>query len=517
MKQQAQVPARAEEISVDILIVGAGFAGICMAIKLRQAGMSDFLVIERSDEIGGTWYENRYPGCACDIPSHLYSFSFDRNPAWSRMYAPQQEIEEYLKSCVQRHAIAPFIRLNTPLHEARWDEARGRWLVCAADDLTIHARVLVSGMGALHVPHYPEIPGIESFEGPAFHSAVWDSSVDLNGKRIGVIGTGASAIQFVPEIAPLAGKLTVFQRTPPWVMSKPDFAFGEGAKRRFRRLPGATLAFRTALFWRHEVVVLGFLGNRKMQETGEAMARKWLETNIADPQLRAKLTPAYRLGCKRVLMSNDYYAAFNRANVELVTTPIAEARADSIVTEDGAEREFDALIFGTGFHVAEPFRGTRIVGKDGVEIHDAWRSRAGAYLGITVAGYPNLFLLLGPNTGLGHNSVVLMIEAQVRYVMDCLRLMRSRGRPVIEVKLERQQSFLQEMRSRLAGTVWQTGGCTSWYQDHRTGENPVIWPGSVIAYRRRTRAARPGDFDLRSPSRAPARPTAGAQGLAETA
>src|ERR1700674_250838 len=483
------------DVGVDVLIVGAGFSGLCMAIKLQQARSESFLVIEKSDDVGGTWNENRYPGCACDIPSHLYSFSFDLNPDWNRMYAEQPEIWEYLRSCAKRYGILPHIRLKTPLREATWDEAQGLWHVVAGEGMKIDARVLVSGVGALHVPRYADLPGIERFTGPSFHSSAWERNVSLEGKSIAVIGTGASAIQFVPQIAPLVAKLHLFQRTPAWILPRLDFSISKKWKQRFRRIRGVMWAFRELLFWRQEIRVFAFLGNRWLQRSLGAMALKHLKAQIKDPKMRAALTPNYALGCKRVLVSDDFYPALEKSNVELVTEHIAEVREHSIVTQDGKERPIDVLIHGTGFRATEPMIGIRLVGRGGVEIHDAWRERMSAYLGITVTWFPNFFILLGPNTGLGHNSVVLMIEAQVRYVMSCLELMRRRGQKVMHLRPETQKHFVEDIVQRLGHTVWQTGGCRSWYQDQKTGENTTLWPGSVVDYMRRTRSAAAKDYE----------------------
>jgi len=480
--------------AVDVLIVGAGFAGLGMAIRLRQAGMESFVVVDKAPEIGGTWWFNRYPGCACDIPSHLYSFSFDRNPEWSRMYAGQAEILAYLKRCAKRYGVEGRVRLNTPLREARWDEVRGLWRAVVGAGEEIEARVLVSGMGALHVPRMPEIAGLERFRGPAFHSAEWDEAADIDGRRVAVIGTGASAAQIVPAIAPRVAKLYVFQRTPAWILPRLDHPIGERARRWFRRVPALTWLLRTFLFWSLDLRVGGFLRPGWLREQGKKMARKHLEAQVPDAALREKLTPRYEFGCKRVLISSDFYPALLRPNVELVTERIAEVRERSIATPDGAEREVDAIVYATGFRVTEMLGGTPIYGRGGVELHEAWRERIGAYLGITVSGFPNFFLLLGPNTGLGHNSVVLMIEAQVEYVMNCLRLMRKCGASVMELKPERLRAFVEEIRARLPGTVWESGGCKSWYQDERTGETPAVWPGSVVEYQRRTRRAGEGDY-----------------------
>jgi cation diffusion facilitator CzcD-associated flavoprotein CzcO len=490
------------DISVDVLIVGAGFSGICMGIKLLEAGMKDFLIIEKSDDLGGTWYENRYPGCACDVPAHLYSFSFERNPGWTRMFASQPEIWQYLKSCVQRYGLAPYIRFNTRFQEAVWDEAASHWRICSGDNLrgrvSIRARVLISGMGALHVPHYPEIPGIERFSGPSFHSATWRSDVDLSGKAVAVIGTGASAIQFIPQIAPKTGKLFVFQRTPAWIVPRRDFGIPEKWRERFQRVPLLTWALRKALFFTLEWRVLSFLGNRVVRKHIERIARRHLERSIDDPKLRAALTPSYQIGCKRILLADDFYPALKRPHVELVTERIAEVHERSVVTQDGVERPIDVLIYGTGFHVTDQFIGMRLVGRGGIEIHDAWRNGMSAYLGVTVSGFPNFFILLGPNTGLGHNSVVLMIEAQVGYVINCLKLMRQRNICAMEVRSETQKYFAAGIRDRMSHTVWQAGGCRSWYQDTRTGENTTLWPGSVIGYVHTMRSVSASEYDLRS-------------------
>jgi len=484
------------EIAVEVLIVGGGFSGLCMAIKLREAGMNSFLLIEKSDDIGGTWYDNRYPACACDIPSHLYSFSFDPWPDWSRMYPGQEEIHDYLKRCVEKYELGRHIRLNTRLHEAVWDEKESVWHAAAGEGMRIKARVLVSGIGGLHVPQYPKLKGVDRFAGPKFHSSTWDHSVDLDGKNIAVVGTGASSIQFVPQIAPRAGKLYLFQRTPAWIVPRIDFPIDEKWRRRFRRFPLLMRAFRQYIFWRQEFRVLGFLGNRFVRGKATEIAMRHMQKAISDPKLREALTPKYELGCKRVLVSDDFYPSLTRENVELVTEGIAEVREHGIVTTNGIERPVDVLIFGTGFRATEPLIGIRVVGRGGVEIHDAWRERMSAYLGVTVSGFPNFFLLLGPNTGLGHNSVVLMIEAQVRYVMSCLKLMKHRKKGVLEVRPETQNDFVAHVHRRLQSTVWQSGGCHSWYQDQRTGENTTIWPGSVVAYLRRTHSASPADYEL---------------------
>lgn len=481
---------------MDVLIVGAGFSGLCMAIKLRQAGIESFLVVEKASDVGGTWWENRYPGCACDVPSHLYSFSFERNPEWTEMFASQPEIQAYLRRCAESHAIRQKIRFHTTVKEATWIEERQRWAIRTSAGQVIEAGVLISAMGAFHLPNYPDIPGLDSFAGPKFHSSKWDRTVSLAGKDVAVIGTGASAVQFVPQIAPRVRNIQIYQRTPPWIIPRVGGAISENARRWFRRIPCLSWCFRVLLFWMLEIRVSAFLRDTRMRRKGKELALRHLEKQVSDLTLRAKLTPDYEFGCKRVLLSNDFYPALMRPNVDLIASGIREVRNHSIVTTDGIEHHADVLIFGTGFRVTELLRGTHIVGRNGIELQEAWQERVNAYLGVTVSGFPNFFLLLGPNTGLGHNSVVLMIEAQVRYVIRCLKLMRRRKERVMDVRSESQKKFLETLRKKLAGTVWEAGGCRSWYQDPRTGESPAVWPGSVASYIWQTRQVSAKDYNF---------------------
>ncbi|MEL6060617.1 MULTISPECIES: flavin-containing monooxygenase [unclassified Methylobacterium] len=477
-----------------VLIVGAGFSGLAMAIRCRQAGIGPLRVIEKSGSIGGTWYDNTYPGAACDIPSHLYSLSFAPKADWSRMYAPQAEILAYLRETAERHNLTPLIQLGTTFQGATWDEAAALWHV-ETDRGPITARAIVSGMGGLHHPAYPAIPGRDSFAGPAFHTAAWDHSVNLAGKRIGVIGTGASAIQVVPELAKIAGHLTLFQRTPPWIMPKNDHAIAERARDRYRRLPLARRLERARLFWLHEVrALLGFTKVSKLTVQAEGLARRHLAKAVRDKDLRAKLTPSYRLGCKRVLISDDYYPALQRPNVTLETGRIARITEAGAVTEDGRAHDLDVIVYATGFDVTATFTRMDLVGRGGLRLKEAWADGMGAYQGITVAGFPNYFMLLGPNTGLGHNSVVAMIEIQVQHVLDCLKALR-RGTRAIEVRPEAQARFLDRIRARLSDSIWQAGGCRSWYLDAQ-GRNATLWPDSVMAYRRSARRARMADYRL---------------------
>jgi cation diffusion facilitator CzcD-associated flavoprotein CzcO len=481
--------------TVDILIVGAGFAGLAMAIKLKQAGMTSFAIIEKGQEVGGTWRDNHYPGAACDIPSHLYSLSFEPKTDWSRMYPGHAELLDYLKGITDKHGLRPKICFNTALREATYDEKACLWRVGLDGGGTITARVVISAIGALHEPSIPHLPGIETFRGKTFHSAAWDHDYDLKGKRAAVVGTGASAIQFVPKIAPGVKELFVFQRTAPWINPKKDYPISARRQWLMKYIPFYRRLLRWRLFWLHEFRVIGFTGNLEIMKLAERFANSYRERKIADPSLRAKLTPSYLLGCKRVLISNDYYPTFARKNVELVTSGIAEVTADQIVTKDGKARTVDTIIYGTGFKATDTARYGRIRGVGGVELADAWAKGGRAFWGIGMTGFPNYFMLLGPNTGLGHNSVVIMIEAQVRYIMSALKQMRRRKIRAIGVLPRSAARFADMLEKRMAKTVWQRGGCQSWYQDEQ-GRNTTMWPGSVVEYVLRTHAASLSDFSL---------------------
>jgi cation diffusion facilitator CzcD-associated flavoprotein CzcO len=480
--------------TADVLIAGTGFAGLCAAIKLQEAGNPSFLLLEKAQDFGGTWRDNVYPGCACDIPSHLYSFSFEPNPDWSRMYPPQAEIFRYLQGVAEKHDLRGRTRFGAELQEAAWDEAQKRWSVRTADGRIFHGRVLISAMGPLHIPAYPDLPGRKHFAGPQFHSAAWDFSVDMRGKRVAVIGTGASAIQFIPHLASQAGRLTVFQRTPPWVMPKFDFSFTDEQKSKFRHTWHRRL-YRARLFWLHDIRALSFLGNRKMIEKAEALARRHLHKRIKNPALRAKLTPDYRIGCKRILISNDYYPALAQENVEVVTEGVMEMLPDAIVTKDGVKHPADVIVYGTGFHTTDSFARLTILGRNGVALNDVFASGMHAYRGLAVPGFPNLFFLLGPNTGLGHNSVVLMIEAQMRYLTHLFARMARKGAGTVDVKPKVEEAWNNKLQQRISTTVWNDGGCKSWYLD-ATGRNTTIWPGFVAEYQARMRWARLKDYNF---------------------
>ncbi|MGW5642303.1 flavin-containing monooxygenase [Saccharopolyspora sp. NPDC003752] len=476
-----------------VIIVGTGFSGLGMAIRLKQAGISDFIVLEKSADLGGTWRDNTYPGCACDVPSLMYSFSFEQNPSWSRMFARQGEISDYLQHCADKYRVRDHIHYGVEFTGAEYDEDASTWRVSTADGTEYEGRALVSGVGALHIPSYPELPGVEGFEGEVFHSAEWNHDFDLAGKRVAVIGTGASAIQFVPRIAKEVAQLHLFQRTPPWIQPKPDRPIPESVQRLFRNVPLVQRAARAALYWTLEARYFAVF-NRRLGKFAEQLSKRYIRKAVKDPKVRAAVTPDYAMGCKRILLSSDYYPALNRSNVDLVTSGVAEVRSRSVVTGDGEEHEVDAIIYGTGFHVTDAFDHLSIVGRDGRKLQDAWRNGMEAYLGMTVSGFPNLFFLLGPNTGLGHNSVVFMIESQINYVLSCLRPICRDEIGQIDVRKSVQDAFNAEIQAELADEVWSAGGCRSWYLDEN-GVNRTIWPGFTWKYWQRTRKADLADYE----------------------
>ncbi len=483
-----------------IAIVGTGFSGIGMAIRLLREGETDFVLLERAPDIGGTWRDNTYPGCRCDVPSHLYSFSFAPNPNWSSTFSPQPEILDYLRDVATRFGVLPHVRFDTELESASWDEPEARWLLATSNG-PLTADIVIAAQGPLSDPSVPDLPGLGSFEGKAFHSAQWDHDHDLDGERVAVIGTGASAIQFVPRIQPKVGKLHVFQRTAPWIVPSPNRPLRAFERRLYNALPAAQLAMRAAIYWARELFVLQFR-NSRMRRLGTRLALRQLERQVPDPELRAKLTPHYQIGCKRILPTDEWYPALQQPNVELVTDAIVEVRPRSVVTAGGEEREVDTIIFGTGFHVSDlPISG-RVRGRDGRTLAEHWDGSPQAYKGAAVAGFPNLFFLVGPNTGLGHTSIVFMIESQINYVSEALKAMRRRGATVLDVRPEAQAAYNAELDEMTRGTVWVSGGCSSYYID-RNGHNSTIWPTFTWPFRRRTREFDEAAYALGAPAPAP--------------
>jgi cation diffusion facilitator CzcD-associated flavoprotein CzcO len=466
---------------LDAVIVGAGFAGIGMAIQLDAADSPNFVILERGERVGGTWRDNRYPGCACDVPAHLYSYSFEPNPNWSLPYAPQNEILAYLERCVDKYHLRDRLRLNTAAKTARFDEELGLWEVEAGSGQKFLARALIVGAGPLNRWSVPNISGLEKFRGPMFHSADWKDDVALEGKRVAVIGTGASSIQIVPAIAERVKKLHVFQRTPAWILPKYNGTIDARAQARYAKYPVAQRAIRKTLYGMNEFFGLGFTHFRPLMGVGEFVAKNYLAKAVRDPELRAKLTPKYPIGCKRVLMSNDFYPAIQRENVELVTDGIREIREHSIITADGVEREVDVIVLATGFDAADIKAPFAIHGRSGRALPDG----AEAYLGTTFAGFPNFFMIIGPNTGLGHTSMIVMMEAQMGYIVRALRTMRNKKLKLLDVREDVVRRYNERLQKRLAKTVWSSD-CKSWYKT-KDGKNTTLWPGLTIEYRARMR------------------------------
>jgi cation diffusion facilitator CzcD-associated flavoprotein CzcO len=478
---------------VEVAIVGSGFSGLCMAIKLREAGMDDFVVLERGDAVGGTWWFNTYPGCGCDVPSHLYSYSFAPNPDWTRTYSRQGEIEAYLQRVARDFDLGRSVRLGTTVTGAEWDEDEQRWRV-ETDRGDLRARVLVSAAGALSDPKTPDIEGLERFQGHTFHSAQWDHDYAVEGKRVAVIGTGASAIQFVPAIAPAVAQMHVFQRTAPWIMPHTDRPISRHERALYRRFPLLQRLLRGGIYSARELLVLGFVKEPRLMKLVERLARKHMDRQISDPELRRKVEPGYTIGCKRILPSNQWYPALGRDNVELVTDGVAEVRERSIVTGAGEEIEVDAIIFGTGFNVTDMPVARYVRGRAGRTLDDCWQGSPRAHLGATVPGFPSLFMLLGPNTGLGHSSMVYMIESQVAHVMGALKEMRRRGASTLEVRAEAVRDFNDALDEQMKDTVWSTG-CKSWYLDD-TGRNATLWPDWTFLFRRRAARFDASEYEL---------------------
>jgi cation diffusion facilitator CzcD-associated flavoprotein CzcO len=486
----APVPA-----AVDVAIIGAGFSGLGMAARLGRAGIRSYVILEAADDLGGTWRDNVYPGCGCDIPSLLYSYSFEQKADWSRLFAGQPEILDYLRDVARRRGLLDRIRFGQRVTGAQWSAAEARWEVTTAAGARCRARYLISAVGPLHHPALPALPGAESFGGPAFHSAAWRHDVDLTDKRVAVIGTGASAIQFVPAIVDRVAALTVYQRTPPWILPKADRVLDHRHRRLARWVPPYRWWARERLFRIHEARAAGFVSDPRQMEATASLARRLIEKQVADPELRAAVTPDYSIGCKRVLLSSDWYPSLSKVHVELRRGGVKEVRPGAVVGDDDHETPADVLIYGTGFDTQRTIRFD-VVGRDGLTLKDAWSEGNRAYLGTTVAGFPNMFLMVGPNTGLGHNSQIAMIEAQTRHVIGVLRHVRRHGADTVEVRREAQRDFDDWIDDRMAGTVWQSGGCRSWYQDPRSGRNTVLWPDTTVAFRRRTRRVRAADYAL---------------------
>ncbi|MCE9630536.1 MAG: NAD(P)/FAD-dependent oxidoreductase [Planctomycetia bacterium] len=512
--QAAGATASREEPSFGVAIIGSGFAGIGMAIGLRNAGRQDFVIFEKAATLGGTWRDNTYPGCACDIPSYLYSYSFFPEPNWSSRYAPQQEILAYMEKVARSHGIEPFIRYRTAITALEWNEADQLWQLTAADGRQYRARAVIGAVGGIHHPQVPEIHGLRSFAGPAFHTARWRHDIDLTGRKVAVIGTGASSIQVVPEVAKVASRLIVYQRTPAWVLPRKDRRFSRLFRWAAARVPGVHRLRRFVDYWSAELRAIPLILDPRLLVHGQRTTDKFLKRCITEMQIRRKLVPRYSMGCKRILTSNDYYPALGRDHVEVVMEPIIEVRPWSVVTADGAERAVDAIVLATGFKPFNITDGMRVTGRAGASLAAAWRNGPEAFRGVAVAGFPNLFLMMGPNTALAHNSIIVMIEAQVRYIVQCLQWLADGRLDSVEVRPDVQRVYNERLVGRFERTVWSPEvesprrgralvPCTTWYR-HPSGKNHVLWPGSSVSYCAALRHADIRDFlpkDGGSPSR----------------
>ena len=491
-----------KNVDHDIVVVGSGFSGLAAAIRLKQSGRGDFVVLERGDSLGGTWRDNTYPGCGCDVPTPLYSYSFAPNPEWSHFYAKQNEIRTYMEDCADRFGVRPHLRFGAEVVSAEWEDEEQRWRLQLAGDTELTARMVIGGIGGLTRPAYPEIDGIGDFAGPLLHSAAWDHSVDLEGKRVAVIGTGASSVQLTPEVAKVASHLDVFQRTAPWIFPKTDLRFGPRAKALFRRLPATQRLLRESVFWISEGISYPLTKRPALTKGLEWLAKAHLRASVRDPELRARLTPDYKAGCKRMLPSNHYLRALTRDNVDLVTEPIERITATGVITADGAEHPCDVLVCSTGFDISGHITEIRFTGREGLTITEAWADGVKAHRGTMVAGFPNMLLLSGPNTGTGSTSQIYMIEAQVEYVLKVLDAMDEQDAAVVEATPDAQRAYNERLQQKMQTTVWLTGGCASWYLDEN-GHSPVLYPDFSSRFKASLSKFRPHEHTL-EPAKVPA-------------
>lgn len=469
---------------VDVVVIGAGFAGLGLGTRLKRRGTTSFVLLERAHAVGGTWRDNRYPGVACDVPAHLYSFSFRPKPDWSRVFAPGAEIREYLRETARREGLGPHLRLGAEMQRARWDAPSGRWHVTTTAG-RYRARVLVTAAGRLSEPRVPTIPGLADFDGPVFHTARWDPAADLDGRRVGVVGTGASAAQVVPHLAGRASSVTVFQRTPPWVVPRGDRAYSDAERRHLALDPDAERALRRELFDEAERAI----GARRLERPDLDRLREralaHLHAQVDDPALRAALTPSYEIGCKRILLSDDLYPALTRDDVVLEPSALARVEKQTAVAASGAHHPLDALVLATGFWTTRLPFAERVVGRDGELLADHWAHGMTAYASTAVHGFPNMFVVNGPNASLGHNSAIYMIESQVDHVLGALdHLAAHPGRP-LEVTAAAEEAYTREVDAMARDTVWLRGGCESWYVDESSGRLTLLWPGTATSFRER--------------------------------
>ncbi len=476
---------------LDAIVIGAGFGGLAAAIKLKQGGFKKLAVLEKADRLGGTWRDNTYPGAACDVPSRLYSYSFALNPYWTRAYSGQREIRQYMEDVADRFGVRGYLRFNSEVDRADWDEAARIWRVKLTDGEVLEAPVLVSALGQLNRPQFAGIPGRENFKGESWHSARWRHDVDLKGKTVGCIGSGASAIQYIPEIAKEAKRVVIFQRTPNYIIPRLDKPTPTWLRSIYARLPFVDRIFRHVIWQLMDWRFKAFQRGTKSAENFRKLAIGYLEKEIEDPVLREKLTPTYPIGCKRILISDDYYQAISQPNVELVTEAVAEVTAKGVTTTDGHTFDCDVIVYGTGFDTTHFLAPVEIHGTGGKTLSEAWKDGAEAYLGVTVAGFPNLFMLYGPNTNLGHNSIIVMLEAQADYIVKCMQELKRRKAKALEIKPAAFTAFNVQLQKDLETSAW-AGECSSWYKT-ASGKITNNWSDDTREYRKRT--ARPAFED----------------------
>ncbi len=483
----------------EVAIIGAGFAGVGAGIRLKMQGDSNFVIFERAAEVGGTWRDNTYPGCACDIPSLLYSYSFEPKPGWTYSFSRQEEILFYLKHCVEKYKITPHIRFQTEIVATQFDETKGHWTLRTKSGETTTARIIISAAGPFNAPYIPNIKGRDSFKGETFHSLTWNHDYNLNGKRVAVVGTGASAIQFIPEITPQVSQLFVFQRTPPWIMPKMDKKLTPKTHRRFKKFPWYQRFWREFIYWFLEHRGKSNFGDLKLRAKRQKLSLEHLHTSVSDSELRKKLTPDYEIGCKRILISDNYYPALQQENVELIAEGAEEITSNGIVTKSGELKEVDAIIYGTGFYTTKFADIFKVIGKDGKNLFEEWNNKGGeAYYGMAVNGFPNFMFMVGPNSGLGHNSIIHMMESQLNYILNYLKHLRKTPTKstYFEVKKEVQDNFNKDIQQQLSTMVWSDGGCKSYYLQNMDGKNTSIWPGSTVTYRKKTKKINLHDYEI---------------------
>lgn len=478
LERNTAVRTKAPKADYYVGIVGSGFSGLGMAIRLREAGINSFAIFEAADEVGGTWRDNVYPGAACDVPSHLYSYSFEQNPNWSRMFARSNEIQNYILEIAEKHNLRPHIHFNSKVEQAVFNEDKGIWEVTAGGK-TVTANIIVSAVGALSQPAIPEIKGREKFKGDTYHTARWSDDINLKGKKVAVIGSGASAIQLVPAIAPEVKELTVFQRTPSWIVPKADYEITESEQQLYRQFPVLQRMRRLAIYGITELLATAIVYDSPMTTLLQQLATWNIERYIKDPELRRKVTPKYRLGCKRMLISNDWYPALNRENVHLVDRGVDEITENGPVA-DGHEYDVDVIIWATGFEPPAYGAPFSVTGLNSRKLEDDWAEAIEAYRGVTITGYPNMFMLMGPNTGPGHTSVLVYTEAQMKYIQQAVKLMYEKDIRYLNVKDEKQREFNKFIDDRMKLTTW-TSGCNSWYLNE-SGKNTTLYPGFASEY-----------------------------------